>query len=220
MTESQKARPGRRAADGAEIKVRVTDDPSPAGQAPGAVPPEPARGVEEGKDEGVRELEEALDQARKEAASNFDRFLRATAELENYRKRAAREMADYRKYANEALIRGLLPIVDNLELAIHSSSQDEKANSQVVKGVSLTLAELLRVLDGFGVKAVEAAGKPFDPNFHQAFLQEEADGLPENTVVKEFQKGYLLHERLIRPAMVIVSKKSAPRAGEPENSRS
>lgn len=176
-------------------------------------PPEPAPNSGGGHEDRVRDLAEEAEQFRQEARANYDRMLRATAELENYKKRAARETADFKKFANENLIKALLPVVDNLELAIQSSSQNEKLNSQVVEGVTLTLAELSRVLEGFGVKVVEAKGKPFDPNFHQAFLQEEASDVPENTVLKEFQKGYLLHDRLIRPAMVIVSKQNSAPAG-------
>ena len=158
---------------------------------------------------GEISLAEALDAARSEAKASHDRLLRATAELENFKKRTAREMADFKKFANERLIQALLPVIDNLEMAIQSASEDEQANGKVVEGVMLTLAELKKVLESFGVAVIEAEGEPFDPKFHQAFVQEENDKLPPNTVIKAFQKGYLLHERLIRPAMVIVSKKSS-----------
>lgn len=211
MSESRKAQAKEPAND--EIEVRVmTEDPL-AAEDPAA---ETAPGTQEGgREEGerYRDLERALAEAQNEAKENYDRMLRASAEMENFKKRIAREMTDFKKYANESLIRALLPVVDNLELAIQSSSQDEHCNSQVVEGVTLTLAELTKVLEGFGVKAVSAEGQPFDPKYHQAFVQEENDKLPENTVIKEFQKGYLLHERLIRPAMVIVSKKSGAEKG-------
>jgi molecular chaperone GrpE len=205
MTESRKTGSAGSAAEGSQAPQDATDN-APA--------PETAPSTAEVPSDRLSELEEALENARQEAQSNYDRLLRVTAEFENYKKRAVRESAEFRKFANENLIKAMLPVVDSLELAIESSSQDEKSNSQVVHGVTLTLTELAKVLEKFGVKAVEAKGKPFDPNFHQAFMQETADDLPENTVIKEFQKGYLLHDRLIRPAMVIVSKKTDADAGK------
>jgi len=147
----------------------------------------------------------ALETAKQEAKDNYDRFLRQTAEFENYKKRTAREMSDFRKYANETIIRELLPVVDNLERAIESSGGDEKSDSCVVEGVEMTLKAILKVFDQFQVNQLESMGKPFDPVFHQAVMREESETYPENTVIKELQKGYLLHERLIRPAMVVVS---------------
>lgn len=147
----------------------------------------------------------ALEAAKQEAKDNYDRFLRQTAEFENYKKRTARELSDFRKYANETIIRELLPVVDNLERAIESSGGDEKSNSCVVEGVEMTLKSILKVFDQFQVKQLESMGKPFDPVFHQAVMREGSETYPENTVIKELQKGYLLHERLIRPAMVVVS---------------
>jgi molecular chaperone GrpE len=147
----------------------------------------------------------ALEAAKQEAKDNYDRFLRQTAEFENYKKRTAREMSDFRKYANETIIRELLPVVDNLERAIESSGGDEKSDSCVVEGVEMTLKSILKVFDQFQVKQLESMGKPFDPVFHQAVMREESEAYPENTVIRELQKGYLLHERMIRPAMVVVS---------------
>jgi molecular chaperone GrpE len=114
-------------------------------------------------------------------------------------------MSEFKKYANEMMVRALLPVVDNLERAIESSGEDEAVNSCVVEGVEMTLKEIMKVLEQFEVKQVESLGKPFDPGFHEAMMREESDEYPENTVIREFQKGYLLHERLIRPAMVVVS---------------
>jgi len=149
--------------------------------------------------------DEELDSARQEAKDNYDRFVRLSAEFENYKKRASREMGEFRKYANEMIIKALLPVVDNLERAIESSGDDENVNSCVVEGVEMTLKEILKVFEQFEVKAVESLGQPFDPGFHEAMMREESDEHPENTVIKEFQKGYLMHDRLIRPAMVTVS---------------
>ncbi len=154
----------------------------------------------------LKEDGENLDSSEKEAKQHYDNFLRASAELENFKKRSSREMNDLRKYANEALLRELLPIVDSLELAIVSSSNDKKSENGVVEGVGMTLKEILKVFEKFSVKPIEAVGNQFDPAFHQAIQQEETDKHPENTVVQEFQKGYMIHDRLLRPSMVIVSK--------------
>lgn len=158
-------------------------------------------------DDPVKALEERVEKAEREARENYDRFLRNSAEFDNFKKRSAREMDEFRKYANESLLRELLPVVDNLEMAIKASEENGADGAGVVEGVNLTLSEILKVMKKFGVDQVEADGEPFDPAFHQAFLQEENGELPENTVLKVFQKGYMLHERLIRPAMVVVSKK-------------
>lgn len=154
----------------------------------------------------LKELEEKLKNAELEAKQSYDRFLRVSAEFENYKKRSARETSEFRKYANESLISEMLTVVDNIERAISTSSSDDKANSCIIEGVSLTLKEILRVFDNFGVKPIESLSKTFDPNFHQAVMQEESDEHPDNTVIAELQKGYMIHDRLLRPSMVVVSK--------------
>jgi len=154
------------------------------------------------------DLETRLETALKTADKNYDSFLRVSAEFDNYKKRTAREMNDFRKFANESLVKDLLPVVDNLERALESSEDNGKPDSIAV-GIQLTLKEILKILDRFNVKVIEALGKSFDPCFHQAVLQEETGEQAENTVLKEFQKGYMLHDRLIRPSMVVVSKAMA-----------
>jgi molecular chaperone GrpE len=154
------------------------------------------------------DLEVRLETALKTADKNYDSFLRVSAEFDNYKKRTAREMNDFRKFANESLVKDLLPVVDNLERALESSGDNGKTDGLAV-GIQLTLKEILKILDRFNVKAIEALGKSFDPCFHQAVLQEETGEQAENTVLKEFQKGYMLHDRLIRPSMVVVSKAMA-----------
>ncbi|MDA8140250.1 MAG: nucleotide exchange factor GrpE [Desulfobacteraceae bacterium] len=144
--------------------------------------------------------------ARQEAQNNYDRLLRATADFENYKKRTAREMQDLVKYANERILKELLAVVDNLERAIESAAGSRCADDPLLKGVDLTLNETLKILDRHQVSPIKAIGEPFDPNFHQAMMQEAADDQPPNTVVKELQKGYKIHDRLLRPALVSVSK--------------
>lgn len=142
-----------------------------------------------------------------------DRVLRLSAEFDNYKKRSAKEMADFRKFANESLIKQLLTVVDNLERAIVSGRDTEKeGQSSIVEGVEMTHKDILRMLESFSVKPIDAEGKPFDPAFHQAVTHQESDEHPDNTVMTEFQKGYLLHDRLIRPSMVVVSKATAQKA--------
>lgn len=134
-----------------------------------------------------------------------DRLLRLNAEFDNYKKRSSREMADFKKFANEMIFKDLLTVVDNLERAIVSGEESTETNP-ILEGVKLTHKEILKIFQKFNVKTVEAEGKPFDPSYHQAVTHQESDDHPDNTVVKELQKGYLLSDRLIRPSMVIVSK--------------
>lgn len=154
-----------------------------------------------------------------------DRVLRLSAEFENYKKRSSREMADFRKFANETILRQLLIVVDNLERAISSAapngdnsqkqgqsegkSTPEVQDSCIIQGVEMTYKDLVKLFEAFSVKPVQAQGKPFDPVFHQAVSHQESDEYPDNTVILELQKGYLLHDRLLRPSMVVVSKASS-----------
>jgi len=154
----------------------------------------------------IKELKSKLEEKEQQAKENYDRFLRNAAELENFKKRTARQMDEFRKFANESLIMELLTVVDNLERAIQSSRDDENSNASVVEGVRLTLDEIMKILEKFGVKPIDALKQAFNPEFHQAVMQAETDDFPSQTVIKELQKGYLLHERLLRPAMVVVSK--------------
>ena len=155
----------------------------------------------------VQALEKEAESAKQEAQENYDKYLRVFAEFDNYKKRSTREMNDFRKYANEALLRDMLTVVDNLERAIDSSNDNAEDTSSIVEGVRMTLGGILDLIEKHHVAPIESEGKPFDPQFHQAFQQEESEDHPSNTVLKEFQKGYLLHDRLLRPSMVVVSKK-------------
>jgi molecular chaperone GrpE len=154
----------------------------------------------------VKELEEKLKTTEEEAKETYDRFLRVSAEFENYKKRSAREMDDFRKFANQSLLKEMLSVVDNLELAINSANANPKSDSSLKEGLDLTHKEIMRVFDKFNVKPIESKGKSFDPTYHEAVMQEETEEYPENTVINEMQKGYLIHDRLLRPAMVVVAK--------------
>lgn len=158
--------------------------------------------------------EEALAASQAEALKNWDLYLRARADLENYRKRAQREKEDLSRFANENLLREVLPVVDNLERALEHARQDDGGNGGLLQGVEMTLGQLQRVLDKFGVTPLRSVGEPFDPARHEALGQVESTEHPPNTVVQELQRGYLLNDRLLRPAMVMVAK-APPVAAEP-----
>jgi len=150
-------------------------------------------------------LEEKLAAAERLAQENHERFLRAAAELDNFRKRKEREVSDLRKYANQMLLRELLGVVDNLERALAASLENSEPEG-LREGIEMTLKELLKIFDQFKVTPIESHEQPFDPNHHEAVMQEPSDAFPPNTVVRELQKGYMLRDRLLRPAMVVVSK--------------
>ncbi len=166
-------------------------------------------------DKALKEMEARCEALEREARENYDRYMRVAAEFENYKKRAAREMDDFRKYANESLIKELLPVVDNLERALEACKVEEGANPQLTEGVEMTLQGILKVLEKFVVKPIDSLGKPFDPGVHQAVMQREHNDKPENTVVEELQRGYTMHDRLLRPAMVVVSKSGAGQDNPP-----
>lgn len=195
-----------------EIKVTVkTENPDIQTQAS----PEGETDESTTEDTVPQTAEEKIAKAEADAKEAYDRFLRASAELENYKKRSQKEMADFRKYANASLVKDLLGVVDNLERAIESSNEN-KAEGKLSEGLNLTLKELLKILEKFHACPISALGGPFDPCFHQAMMQQESDDHPENVVLDELQKGYMIHDRLLRPAMVVVSKSSSG-SGEDEN---
>ena len=146
----------------------------------------------------IKELEGRLEQAE-------ERVLRTAADAENFKKRLQREKEEQTRYANETIMRELLPVIDNLERALKHSA-DAPNQEGLVDGLNMTLKGFFDTLARFGCTVIEAIGKTFDPNFHEAVSQEESSKVEPNTVLKELQKGYMLKERLLRPAMVIVSK--------------
>lgn len=196
-------------------KIVIEDENDIAPQEPPSIPSNPDDAADEPLDsaDSPTDLEEKLAAAEAEAIENRDRMLRMAAELDNYKKRAARELDDIKKYATENLLRQLLTVVDNLERAIASAASENENGQSLVDGVALTLAEIMKILEKHYVSPIQALGEPFDPAFHQAMCQEESADQPPNTVVQEFQKGYLIHDRLLRPAMVVVSK--AAQDGQP-----
>lgn len=155
-----------------------------------------------------------LQAAEEQARENYDRLLRISAEFDNYKKRTTREMQDVVKYATEKMARELLIVVDNLERAIEAAGADRTDDDPLIKGIHLTLSEVLKILEQHKVQPIQALGQPFDPAFHQAMMQEEVNDKPTNTVVREMQKGYMMHDRLLRPSMVVVSKAKVKKAEE------
>lgn len=145
-----------------------------------------------------------------EAKNNYDRFLRQVAELENFKRRSAREREDLSRFANETLVKDLLPIVDNLERAIAHASGGGNGKP-IVEGVEMVLKGLLDVLAKHGLAPISALGEAFDPAKHEAIAQVESEIHDANAVVEELHKGYMLHDRLLRPALVSVAKASESR---------
>jgi len=156
-------------------------------------------------EELLEELKEELEGARKEAQEHYDKFLRLYAEFENYKKRVAREKAELVRYGNEELLRELLPVVDNLERALEHARQKGDPEA-ILEGIELVLAQFHQVLGRFGVSPIEAVGEQFDPERHEAVMEMESEEAPPGEVISEVQKGYMLNDRLLRPAKVVVAK--------------
>ena len=187
-------------------------DTTPAQEAEPS-PGEQARMVEaDGSPEyTMQQLRQQLDEAQIEARANQDRFLRERAELENFKKRMQREKAEALRFACEPLIRDILPVVDNLERAVEHGAGNGQS---VIDGVRLVLKSFLDVLDRHGVTRVDAVGQPFDPSRHEAMAQVESAEHEPNRVVEQHHRGYLLHDRLLRPALVTVSSRRTAGAVE------
>ena len=152
--------------------------------------------------------EELLEKERYRAHKMEDRYLRVNAEFENYKKRMIRESSDRLKFFNLDLIKELLPSLDNLERAISHAKIDNTDVESMIEGLEMVNKMTHEVFEKFGVSRVNTVGEVFDPNIHQAVGVVESDSVPENHVVEECLGGYLLHDRIIRPAMVRVSGKS------------
>lgn len=151
------------------------------------------------------ELLKKIKEVQESAEKNYDLYVRSLAETDNLKKRSQKEKEEWIKFANESLIKQLLPVVDNLEKAL-AHSNDENALHGLREGVELTRKGLMDTLKKAGLEEVQAAGEPFDPNFHEAVSAQVDDTTEPATILQELQKGYLLNQRLIRPAMVIISK--------------
>jgi molecular chaperone GrpE len=153
----------------------------------------------------IETLMRQIQEKEKEAAESYDRYVRAVAELENYKKRAVRDRADSLKYGQENLIRDILPLVDSLDRAMEHACNSN--DFEVFKaGLQLIQNQLKGCLGKQGVEPIQAIGRDFDPNVHEAVIQVESPDHVHNQVVEEFEKGYLLNGRLLRPSKVSVCR--------------
>ncbi|MDD5059576.1 MAG: nucleotide exchange factor GrpE [Candidatus Omnitrophica bacterium] len=143
----------------------------------------------------------------KKGQESQDKMLRHQADLENTRKRLEREKQEFLKFANEGLILSLLNILDDLERTVDLAENTKQDISAFLKGIEMILAHLYEMLKEQGVKVIDAEGKVFDPNYHEALMQVENKELPDHTIVEVLQKGYLINERVLRTAKVKVSKR-------------
>jgi molecular chaperone GrpE len=141
---------------------------------------------------------------RKLADDNHERYMRVQADYDNFRRRSRLEKEDFAKYASLKLIEQLLPIVDNFERAL-AASQQAKDYDALIKGIEMTAKQLDQVLESEGLKSIESVNQPFNPEFHQAIMQVESDDHEEGIILEEIQKGYMLKDKVIRPAIVKVS---------------
>jgi molecular chaperone GrpE len=153
----------------------------------------------------VETAETEVEKLRLDLEEAGDRLLRAQAELDNYRKRARRELEDSLRYATMALLRDLLPVIDNLGRALAAAAEQPQEQSGLVDGVKMVAQSFEAVLARHGCKRIDALGKPFDPAFHEAISQQPSNDQPPQTVLYVAQDGYTLHDRVVRPAQVIVS---------------
>ena len=159
------------------------------------------------------EIEELKAQAAK-AKERWDQLLRTTADFENFKKRAARERQEAGKYAQESLLQKLIPVLDNFDMALAAaqSAPSGTAAPSLQTGVNMIFQQLRGTLADAGLEEIDAANKPFDPNWHEAISQQETADAPEGQVMQQLRKGYKLRDRLLRPATVIVAKKPASAA--------
>ena len=162
-------------------------------------------------DQEVTALQTQLTEAETKAQENWDQLLRTKAEMENLRRRNERDVENARKYALENFVKELLPVRDSLEMglaAVNDTGDNEKV-AKLREGKELTLKMLTSVFEKFGVTEINPLDQPFNPEWHQAMSMLESKEKAPNTVLNVMQKGYLLNERLVRPAMVVVSKAAA-----------
>ena len=156
---------------------------------------------------------EQLTELKEEAAradENWERLLRTTADFENFKKRAAREKQEAIKYANEGLLQKLLPVLENLDMALAATQAARpEAGQSLQAGVEMICQQLRSVLAEAGLEELDALGKPFDPHLHEALSQKETPDVPEGQVLQQLRKGYKFRDRLLRPASVVVAKQPA-----------
>lgn len=163
-----------------------------------------AEQADAGESVNVDALRQELEQAKIQADDNYQRYVRTQADFDNFRKRTQKEREEFAQYASTKLLEQLLPVIDNFERAI-AASKDGKDYDALAKGVDMIFRQFGQVLENEGLKAMETVGQPFNPDYHQAVMQVESEEHEEGTIVEELQKGYMLKDRVLRPAMVKVS---------------
>jgi molecular chaperone GrpE len=157
----------------------------------------------------AEQLEDLKSRAEK-ADDHWQRLLRTTADFENFKKRSTREKQDAIKFANESLLEKLIPVLDNFDMALSATQNTGmEANQSLQTGINMIFQQLKNTLVEAGLEEVDAAGKPFDPNLHEAVSQQESKEVPEGQVLQQLRKGYKLRDRLLRPATVVVAKQPA-----------
>lgn len=180
-----------------------------APETPPAAPADPAAAPAPLTPEAIEALKALKAQAAK-ADYNRDHYLRALADLENYRKRAGRERAEAIAYANQSLLQKLIPILDNFEMALAATSNNSPESIKShADGVAMIHTQLKAALAEAGLEEIDATGKPFDPNFHEALSEQESAEVPDHHVLQQLRRGYKLRDRLLRPATVIIAKAPA-----------
>lgn len=160
--------------------------------------------AEEMQEEELTEEQKIIEQLEKEKEELNNRLLRVHADYDNFRRRTREEKERDAKYRSQNLVEEILPVLDNFERALNVETTNDESKS-ILQGMDMIYRQLLEALKKEGVSVIEAVGKPFDPNYHQAVMQVEEDGYESNTVVEELQKGYMLNDRVIRPSMVKVN---------------
>ncbi len=181
------------------VQENSTTPPAGDAQAPAELPSPTSSNIE------LEELQKQLDQTK-------DLLLRKAAEFDNYKRRTETEMGSIIRRANEDLLSDILPVLDDLERSL-KAGRTTADHESFLKGVELIYQKLVRTLEGFGVKTFETVGKEFNVEFHDALLQMPRSDVPPHTVIEEIEKGYLLHERVIRHAKVVVSAPPAEQEG-------
>jgi len=175
------------------------------------------QGLETQREAHDEEIHRLLEDARNKADEHWNELLRARAELENQRRRYERELEKARKYALEKFAQELLPVKDSLEMGLAAAQAEEADVATLREGTELILKMFNEVAARFGIETVDPQGEPFNPDFHQAVSTQESDDAPANTVLEVVRKGYLLNGRLLRPAMVLVSKPSEQSSPDEES---
>jgi len=151
-------------------------------------------------------IEQQLEQAQVTIKEYWDQIMRLKAEIENNRKRAGRDVENAHKFALRNFAESLLPILDRMEMGQQSAEADNASLSSIVEGTQLTMSMFLQVLENHGLRQIDPVGEQFDPEQHQAISMSEDENAESNTVISVMQKGFLLNDRLVRPAMVVVAK--------------